>query len=126
MKKDLHIGADFFSALGKHAQAVSHAAYQAAIEGMSELESSARSIAKQNPAWGDAADHIETWYDPDDSQVYVGVRNPQYVDKAIFAEYGKDEVPPAPVLRHMPAAKANMNARINQVMVDHLGPKAGL
>jgi hypothetical protein len=123
MKKNLHIGADFFSALGKHTEAVSHAAYQAAIDGLSELQSSARNVARQNPSWDDTADHIETWYDDEDGQVYVGVRNPQYVDKAIFAEYGKDEIPPAPVLRHMPVAMDNMKSRINQTMVDHLGTK---
>jgi hypothetical protein len=122
MKKNLHIGADFFTALGKHTEAVSNAAYHAAIAGMQELEASARAAASQHPNWDGIADQIETWYDEDEG-FRIGVRNPQYVDNAIFAEYGKDEVPPAPVLRHMPVAVDNMKSRINQVMVEHLGPK---
>lgn len=122
MKKNLHIGADFFTALGNHTQAVSHAAYHAAIAGMEELQASARDTARQHPNWEGVADHIEAWYDEDEG-FRIGVRNPQYVDNAIFAEYGKDEIPPAPVLRHMPVAVNNMKSRINQVMVDRLGPK---
>lgn len=118
MAEMLHIGAGFFAALDKYVQAASSAALEAFEEGQSALHKEIKQSAKDHPRWKDIADHIERW--DDENGAYIGVRNPEVLDKAMDAEFGDKKHPPAPILRNTFVQAQKASERVDEVLSTRL------
>lgn len=97
MADTLHIGAGFFAALDRYAQAVNLAAQESAERTMVGVQDRLRAAAKRSERWQPLAEHIETW--SQDGKFVVGVRNADVMNDAMAAEYGDENHPPVPLIR---------------------------
>lgn len=97
MAETLHIGAGFFAALDKYAQAVNSAVLESAERTMVGVQNNLRAAAKRSERWKPLAEHIETW--SQDGRFVVGVRNADVLNEAMAAEYGDEYNPPDPLIR---------------------------
>lgn len=97
MAETLHIGAGFFAALDKYAQAVNAAALESAQQTMVSVQDSLRAAARRSERWQPLAEHIETW--SQDGRFVVGVRNADVLSDAMAAEFGDERNPPSPLIR---------------------------
>jgi hypothetical protein len=93
----LHIGAGFFAALDRYAQAVNLAAQESAERTMVSVQDNLRAAAKRSERWQPLAEHIETW--TQDGKYVIGVRNADVMSDAMSAEYGDEKHPPVPLIR---------------------------
>lgn len=119
MAEMLHISAGLFAALDDYVQAVHQAVLEAKDAGIQELTKELRRSAKDNDRWSGVSDHISSW--EEDGYTFVGVRDPEHVEKAMLAEYGDQDHPPVPLFRNMPLAKKKAAGRMNTVLSEHLG-----
>lgn len=119
MAEMLHIGADFFAALDDYVHGVCAATPEAGYRAIEAYVEDLRSRASQHHQWSGLADHIEAW--EEDGQPFVGVRHPEHAERALNAEYGFKDTPPAPIFRNAGQSERKASEAMASVYRKHLG-----